>query len=260
MAFPNALMNEQANSPKITEDEHYLKVERTYQVNGRLTRDQLIQGEYVPEDGYSDPETDTFMVEWSYDSEVGYPLLTVHFQKRLYPDGVYNLHEYSIERPIAQHPSFLMAWSYELFATDTTTSVPAWAATATDKSDTIDSEVWRWSRNGPQGEYKYLRQEQDSDFRGVTTYIVGGARMTKKKVYEIDTAVNGAARWNGEIGTYTAPSEVYGLSNSDDKWLIRDYRITKDVLGWATTLEWLYAPDGWNTTIYSASSTTDDGP
>jgi len=64
MAFPNELMQEQADSPMIKESWDYIDVERRYQVSGRFTRAQLVAGEYVPSTGYRDPETDAAYVDY----------------------------------------------------------------------------------------------------------------------------------------------------------------------------------------------------
>lgn len=258
MAFPNELMTEQADSPMIKESWDYIDVERRYQVKGRFTRAQLVSGEYVPSLGYKDPETDALYVDYSYDSEVAYPVLVIHFKKRVGESISYDLNDYSINRPIERHDDFKMCWRYELYGADTSTALPAWSTTAIDKSNTEGQEIWAWSKTGPTAKQPNLRQEQEADKVGIDSYLVQGAVLTKKKVYTMDTGANGCNRWVNEIGKLCRPNFQYGLFPSSDYWLIRSYRIVGDFDEFATTLEWIYSPDKWDTDIYKDSSVTDD--
>jgi hypothetical protein len=254
MAFPNELMQEQPDSPRIREDDAYLRVERRYKVKGRFTLTSLEQGEYLPSEGYVDPETGAVFVNYDYDSEVAYPVVVIQFEKRLEPDALYNDHEFTFERPIEQFADFLMKWTYDLYCVDDTTAVPAWAATAQDKSDTEDQKVWAWSKRGAPSGYPYLRQSKTKS--GVTSYLVIGARIQKRKVY---TNKADAIRWSDQVGFLCEPAERYNLGQGYEKWLIRDYRIVQDRNGWATTVEFLYSEEGWDTDIYSQAGVTDDG-
>ena len=257
MAFPNALMQEQPDSPDIHEDEDYLKVTRTYVVGGRFTYAQLKQGEYIPSDGYIDPETGAEFKTFEYDSEVAYPLLKVEFEKRLTPKAEYDQHTYTYERPIEQHPDFIMKWRYELYASDTTTAIPAWAATATDKSDTVGSEIWRWSKAGAPAGFTNLRQAQQTDKVGITSYLELAATITKRKVYTTQNATFLA--WGDTTGQLLAPAVVIGLLPGRQNWLIRDVRIVEDDGSWAMTVEFLYFPgNGWDDDIYEDSAINED--
>ena len=264
MAFPNELMQEQPESPRITDDGSYLRVERRYKVIGRFTQTQLEQGEYLPSSDYNDPETGASYVGWEYDSEVAYPVLVVRFEKRLLPFATYSAHEFSYERPIEQHPDFLMSWVYDLYASDNSTAVPTWASAdlagggAQDKSDTVDSTVWRWSRRGAPSGFKYLRQEASKP--GVTGYLVSGTKIVKRKVYSTLEGDQGANRWCESVGYLVEPLEYFGYDAGVENYLVRDYRIVEDRQGYSTTLEWLYAEDSWDDDIYSEyEGLSDDG-
>lgn len=260
MAFPNALMIEQPDSPRINETWDYITVERRYQVTGRFTREALKQGEYIPSIGYKDPETDAVYVDYDYESEVGYPILVVRFKKRINEKRSYDMNTYTFNRPIEQHPDFKMYWRYELYASDTTTSLPGWEKSATDKSQTEGQEVWAWSKTGPTAKQPHLRQEVKADKQGVDSYLVPSAIITKRKVYTSDDSGNGASRWTTEVGKLVEPKKAYGLILEQANWLIRSYRIVDDLYEFATTLELLYSPDptGWDSEIYSNSSVEDD--
>lgn len=271
MAFPSALLTEQPDSPDIVEDREYRKVTRIYKANARLTQTQLEQGEYVPTDGYIDPETGAEYKRHSYSSEVGYPVLNVEFEKRLSYEAEYDQHTHTYERTIEQHPSFKQNWHYELFASDTTTAVPAWWATATDKSDTLKNDTFAWSKTGsPQG-YPYLVKEVSLGTgnilpkKGISHYLAQTSIVTKRKVYTVDGAV--LQRWPQLVGQLMEPYRTYGLLGSgteqDKYWLIRDVRIVEDQGSFACTVEFMFAPDaklgkGWDTDIYSISGFEDD--
>jgi hypothetical protein len=257
MAFPNALMVEQSDSPMITEDEDYSKVTRRYKVSGRFTRTQLEQQEYIPAPGYVDPETGAEYKTWSYASEVAYPLLQVEFERRLEPKAEYDQHTYTFELPIEQHPEFVMKWRYELYASDNTTAVPGWAATASDDSDTVGSEIWRWSKTGAPSGFTNLRQAQQTDKVGVTSYLELVAAITKRKVY---TKQNGTfLAWGDTTGQLLAPAVVIGLLSGRQNWLVRDVRIVEDQGSWAMTVEFLYRlGNGWDSDIYEDSAIAED--
>lgn len=260
MAFPNELMVEQADSPAIKESWDYIDVERRYKVSGRFTHTQLKANEYIPSTGYKDPETDAVYTDYTYDSEVAYPVLVVRFKKRINEKLSYDINTYTFNRPIEQHPEFLMYWRYELYGADTTTALPSWSETAVDKSQAEASELWAWSRTGssPSSKYPNLRQSVLEDKVGIDSYLVQGAVLTKKKVYTSVDSTNGAARWTTEVGKLSSPNVAYGLSPSQSKWLIRSYRIVDDLYEFATTLEWLYSEDDWDSDIYENSSVSDD--
>lgn len=254
MAFPNALMVEQATSPRLREDENYKYVERVYQVSGRLTEQELIQGEYIPPLGYVDDETGAVYVGHRYDSAVGYPVVTLEFRQRLAPDAVYEIHNSSYECPIEQDllGNFLMKWKYNMYSTGTTT-VPAWAATASDFSDTVGQSVYLWSTS-PSGEYKTLVQSATKP--GVTSYIKQTSVITKRKVY---TDITEAQEWVGEVGYLCTPAQTFGLATNTEYWLIRDVRLVEDNGAYAVTVEWLFSDFGWDTDLYGTASITDDG-
>jgi len=258
MAFPNALMVEQPDSPIVREDGAYLRVTRRYKVSGRFTRTQLQQNEYIPTYGYVDPETGAEYRSYDYSSEVGYPLLEVEFEARLPIDSEYDEHIYTFERSIESHPSFLMKWRYELYSDDVTLAVPAWWNTATDKSDTEESTSWAWSKTGTPSGFDWLMKKAIKP--GVTSYLEKSATVTKRKVY---TDANDAfVAWGSASGSLLTPAVTPGgLSRDQQNWLIRDVRTTEDRKSWAMTVEFLYSlGDGWDTDIYSNSAITADDP
>jgi hypothetical protein len=242
-------------------------VTRRYKVNARLTQTQLEQGEYIPSDGYVDPETGAEYVGYEYDSEVGYPLLSVTFEARLEPKAEYDQHTYTYERDIEQHPSFRMNWRYELYSSDADEEeIPAWWNTATTKEDALSSEIWAWSKTGAPSGYPYLKAAvYGAPFpagvnvkTGITSYLELAATITKRKVY---TKQNDTFRaWGDTTGQLLAPAVVIGLLPNRNNWLIRDVRIIEDKGSWAMTVEFLYAAgDGWDDDIYEDSAiTTDD--
>lgn len=254
MAFPNALMVEQPDSPKMVEDEDYLRVTRSYKVSGRFTRTQLEQGEYIPTDGYKDPETGAEYKSWDYGPEVAYPVLRVEFERRLEPKAEYDQHVYTYERPIETHPDFEMRWRYELYGNDVELDVPAFWATATDKSDTEESTIWAWSKTGAPTGFEVLFKEVTK--AGVTSYLDQTATITKRKVYT--TQNNTFLAWGDATGTLLAPAVVIGLLPGKANWLIRDVRIVEDAGSWAMTVEWLYSFAVWDDDIYEDSAIGED--
>jgi hypothetical protein len=257
MAFPNALLAEQPNSPSLREDEAYKYVTRTYQVTGRLTENELISNGYLPEDGYVDAETDATYIGYEYESAVGYPIVKINFRYRKTPDAIYDCHNSSFERPIENHNLFLMKWKYYLLGkvAKGTTALPAFAATATDFSDLITNDGYMWSTSTVQGDYKYIWQEPTKP--GVNSYLYQTTLITKRKVY---TEIKDAAAWHGEVGFLCAPLETYGIATDKQYWLIRDVRIVEDSdLKYAVTVEFLFADFGWDTDIYTDADIEDTG-
>lgn len=255
MAFPNDFLEEQPGSPRFEVDDVYERIERRYRMYADLSQEQMERLGYLPDKFYIDPETEAKFVSYEFERTLGYPTLVVRFEKRLEPEATYDLNDYTLERPIQLHPNFVMKWTYTLYSkAKDTPAVPAWAATATTDSDTLGSDVWRWSKTGAPSGYEFPRQSATKP--GVSSYLVEGAVMTKKKVY---TNPDSAERWTGYMGYYTAPAVVYDLNDTDSYWLLRNYRIVEDLGGYATTLEFLYNPDGWDTDIYTASSVSDEG-
>ena len=257
MAFPNALLVEQANSPSLREDESYKQITRVYQVTGRLTENDLISNGYLPEVGYVDPETDATYVGYEYESTVGYPVIKLHFKYRKASDAIYECHNASYESPIEKNTGFLMKWKYNLLGkvAKGTSSVPAFAATATDYSDLITNDGYTWSTETIKGDYKYLWQEAEKP--GVNAFLAQGTVVTKHKVY---TKKEDAAAWHGEVGYLCAPLETFGAASGKEYWLIRDVRIVEDSdLKYAATVEFLFNPLQWDTDIYTDADIQDTG-
>jgi hypothetical protein len=252
MAFPNALMQEQAGSPEIRQDESYKTITRVYQVTGRLTESELIQGEYLPEDGYTDPETDALYESYEYISTVAYPVVRITFRKRLFPQGQYDVHTSSYEAPLEINDNFKMYWKYNLYSTGTTT-VPNWADDDADDSHTVGQAVYQWAK-APTSDYKVLVQSAIKF--GVETFLKQTTVITKRKTYNLQSD---AQAWLSNIGYLCAPFQTYGLTSDATYWLIRDARLVEDRDAFAVTVEFLFNAESWDTDIYTTASITDEG-
>lgn len=258
MSFPYSGLVEQPESPQIRSDKDYKYVTRIYQLPIRVTEAELQAVEALPPTGYVDDETGAIYTGYEYISEVAYPILNLNFKMRHAEPAVYSYHESSYEKPIEQHTDFLMSWRYNLLCQDSTTAVPAWAATATDEADTVGQQLWKWSTSGPDATWPYLRQKPTK--AGVDSYLESSTVVTKQKVYTSDIdSVTGATKWTGAIGALIAPFMTFSLPDDDEKWIVRDVRIVESEGTYACTVEFLYTADGWDTDIYSTAGIADEG-
>ena len=257
MAFPNALLVEQSNSPSMREDFNYKYITRIFAVTGRQTEAQLKQGEYLPAVGSKDSETDALYMGYEYESSVGYPTVKLQYRYRFLRDAIYEAHDASYEAPIEKHTDFLMKWKYNLLGkvAKGTSSVPAFAATATDYSDLITNDGYTWTTETIKGDYKYLWQAAEK--LGVNNFLRSAVVVTKRKVYDEQSL---AEAWIAQSGSLQKPVNNFGFTSSTyENWLIRDVRLADDDGWYAVSVEYLYNPDKWDSDIYTEADFEDDG-
>jgi len=261
MAFPNANMKVQPNSPRVQANESYSVITRTYQIPHGLTEAQRVAGDYYPDIDDADAEFTNALYDGSHrlSPSVGYDYLEIDWTER-FPSisGIYQIHNASYEAPIETDDNFKMCWKYRLWAKEGTVAMPpAWSLTAVDANDTLasavpDGTMYRWSVNQPSGFPVFI---QDATKAGVNTHIQQTSLITKTKVYD---NITDAAEWAGEVGYLCAPCTTFSLLSDAQYWLIRDVRITEDHGMYAVMVEFLFSDFGWDSDIYTAADISDD--
>lgn len=256
MAWPNPEMIEQPQSPRYIEDLDYVKAERRYKVKQRYTRDQLFEGEFLPDTFAVDADTQARYISYRYESEIGFPVLVLTFLRRAERTAQYRYHGGTYEAPLETQASYRQKWKYTLYSSTAGAALPAWYPGAVDDSDTADDETYYWSRTGIVGDYKYLVDGGNAGLKvGVINYLEGTATVTKTKVYGTVALANA---WSGYKGMLMAPSKTFGESTNDEDWLVRDVRNVDDNTDSVVTVEFILAPGGWDTEIYDPTGVADD--
>jgi hypothetical protein len=171
-----------------------------------------------------------------------------------------------IEYPLERNADYLTKWNYDLYQaklkteTSFSASIPAWAATATDKSDTINFNPavanYRWARSYPADfvfdstkSYTWIKI-QDRTKPGVEAYrypsfVVNGKNPYRKKTLAI------AAISSVVPATLIAPAETFGLNSTATRWLYEPNGLYEDGDWWIFEARFTYNPNGWDTDIYN---------
>jgi hypothetical protein len=247
-------------------------IQRIFQVPKELV------GELIPDHGLLSPLGDGYHDEsrLSIMNGPSYAKVVLSYVKSLEtPSGStaqrkdggeeYSLEINYIEKPLETHPNYLTKWNYDLYQaglTDAAISptIPSWANTATDQSDTLgfsDSTTnYRWAKNQPPNfqykskEYTWVKAKNRTK-PGIEAYVYPQPVVVIRKYYKkLQSAIDVMA--SVPAGTKAVPAEQFGYDSDKDHWLYEPQGIYQDSGWWVLAGRFLYVDNKWDNDIYGS--------
>lgn len=163
-------------------------------------------------------------------------------------DNVYYPESRGLETPLELHPDFLMKWTYDLWrAENFDEALQAWAGTATDASD-ADGKSWLWTKTNPGKGWKKM---QDRTKPGKEVYLKPTFQVRQDSYHRTKADAEDQLK---DCGFLVDPAEKFGYDDGD--FLVANVYLNYDGKYWVATKEYLHDNQGWDTDIYSTTTTT----
>lgn len=148
----------------------------------------------------------------------------------------------TFEKPLESHANYLTKWNYDLYQKTTSSdAVPAWAATATDRSDAT-GEQWLWAKESPGDDWKL---EQVKTKPGIEAWLAPAFAVRYQFWHATKSSVTAVLQ---TMATLQVPGETFGYSG---EWLVTGVQIDEDGRRYRGTIEYTFADD-WDADLYGA--------
>lgn len=235
-------------------------ITRLYNVSKSVNID-----DYIPSKGAVSPDGDGYFLTCSVKTKPGYNIVAFTYgaslvspknKERSRRSGSidYDFRINIIEKPLETHANYLVKWNYDLYgwSSDTTApSVPSWASTATNKSNTNGvpaADGFYWSQSKP-GDPKtgYWHKIQDRTKPGVEVYPLPQPVIMTRKYFKNEEK---AVAYLPSTISLGAPGKTYGWSSSNSNWLKFPQGITNDGEFFVAEIEHEYG-DSIDSDLYS---------
>jgi len=251
---------ERPDSPQINGTGPDKTITRMYNVDKSVDYEQ-----YVPSKGAVSPEGDGFFLTPSFKTKPGYNIIAFTYggslvspsnKDRARRSGSidYDFRINIIEKALETHADYLVCWNYDLYgwSTDTTPpSVPAWAATATTRTNATGLAAaagFYWSKSRPSDpKAGYWHKIKDCIEPGVEAYPVPQPVIITRKYFKNEDL---AVAYMPSTISLGAPGKTYGWSSNDSHWLQFPQGIPNDGEFFVAEIEHEYA-DSWSSNLYS---------
>lgn len=159
-----------------------------------------------------------------------------------------------------QPTAYLTKWNYNLYEFVETaggaSALPAWAGTATDKSDGTEDNTegsYQWAKEKPSGGYVQGGKTydwikiQDMTKPGVESFIIPAPTIQERRHYRSKLSASTAASTVGKIET---PTETYGKTNG--QWLVTSATIQRDGRRYLVEKSYQWA-NKWDSDLYASA-------